>query len=118
LCLTLLYIRTNNAALLRPRLLRYSLWRRTVHWHLHALSPLVRVHLCSARRREVLGRRICVLVQRWRFRPRAVLSLCVWWVGCVGRVRVLRLVKGEVVLWDLAVAAAFRVGYEELLRRC
>ena len=55
---------------------------------------------------------------QWRgFRPGAILSLCVLRVGCMwgaGTVWVGRLVEGEVVLGDLAVAAAFGVGDEEL----
>ena len=112
--MTLFYIRTNDTTLLRSRLLRYSLWWCTVQRHLHSLRPLVRVRLGGTGRRwrKILWWRIGVLVQRRGFRPCAVLPLCVLWVGCVG---VLCLVKGEVVLGDLAMAATFRVGYQKLL---
>ena len=112
--MTLFYICTNHTALLRSRLLRYSLWWCTVQRHLHSLRPLVRVRLGGTGRRwrKILWWRICVLVQRRGFRPCAVLPLCVLWVGCVG---VLCLVKGEVVLGNLAMAATFRVGYQKLL---
>lgn len=109
LCLSLqittLTTRSHHATLLsslrpsEPSLM--SRRRRPIHRHLHALLVLLRLPWW----RKVLRRRIGVVLW-W--------GLHVLWLAWLAVVWVRLCVEAEVVLGDLAVASAFRVGDEEL----
>jgi hypothetical protein len=110
LIVSLLRIRAHNAALLWTlrcacellalrRRRTSKLLRAPILRHLHPGSLL----LIRALGRKILRRRIGVVVQRRRLGVALLLA--------VGVVRILLGVEGEVVLGDLAVAAAFGVGY-------
>jgi hypothetical protein len=88
--------------------------RSSVLRHFHARRILVPIHFRRTRWRKVLRRRIVIEVLRRGLGVRTARSLLVrLWVRVV---RALLCVEGEVVLRDLAVAFAFRVGDEKL--RC
>jgi hypothetical protein len=111
LTLPLLDISTHHAALLRP--LGRTIHGRAILRHLHAL--LVRARLACTGGRKVLRRRVCVVIHGRGFGVRAGAgALCVRGLLALRVVGLFLGVEGEVILGDLAVAFAFRVGYEEL----
>ena len=107
----LLNIIAHNTALLRP--LRRTMHRRAIHGHLNAL--LIPTRLARPRRRKILWRCVCVVIHGRGFGIRACSGGLLVRRLSVGVVRLVLCVEGEVVLWDLAVAFAFRVRYQELV---